>query len=219
MATTGTMTARQIITQALRKARFLAFGEEANADDATAARDEMNVMLKGWQNKGYNLWTKASMSVPVTTAASYTLDPVRPLTILSARFKRGDTEAPMEQMTRDEYDGLPVKTSTGQPTQFYYDRQREAAVFYVWPVMASTSGETIEITYDREVEDITDIGAEVDVPGEWWDAVIYNLAARLGESVPSQHSTIVAARAEALLRDAGAFDREGSVYFAGPWAD
>jgi len=219
MATTDVKTVRQIITQALRKAGIVAFGDDAEAEEAEAARDELELMLKGWQNKGYNLWTKTAMSMPLTTAAAHTLTPVRPLRILSARFKRSGTETPMESMTRDEYDNLPVKSSTGQPTQFYYDRQREAAVFYVWPIMASVSGETLEITYDREVDDVSDIGAEIDVPGEWWDAVVYSLAARMNETVPTNQGTLIAARAEQLLTEAGAFDREGSVYFAGPWAE
>lgn len=219
MATTDVKTVRQVVTQAMRKSGILAFGEDAESDDADAVRDELEIMLKGWQNAGYNLWTKAAMSLTLTTAAAYTLDPVRPLRILSARLKRNGTEIPMEQMTRDEYDSLPVKTTTGQPTQFYYDRQREAARLYVWPVLSSASGETVEITYDRELEDIANLSDAIDVPGEWLDAVVYNLAARIGETVPSERTPAVTARARQLLSDAMGFDREGSVYFAGPWAE
>lgn len=219
MATTDVKTVRQVVTQAMRKSGILAFGEDAESDDADAVRDELEIMLKGWQNAGYNLWTKTAMSLTLTTAAAYTLDPVRPLRILSARLKRNGTEIPMEQMTRDEYDSLPVKTTTGQPTQFYYDRQREAARFYVWPVLSSASGETVEITYDRELEDIASLSDAIDVPGEWLDAVVYNLAARIGETVPSERTPAIMARARQLLSDAMGFDREGSVYFAGPWAE
>lgn len=219
MATTDVKTVRQVVTQAMRKSGILAFGEDAEADEADAVRDELEIMLKGWQNAGYNLWTKTAMSLTLTTAAAYTLDPVRPLRILSARLKRNGTEIPMEQMTRDEYDSLPVKTTTGQPTQFYYDRQREAARLYVWPVLSSASGETVEITYDRELEDIANLSDAIDVPGEWLDAVVYNLAARIGETVPSERTPAIMARARQLLSDAMGFDREGSVYFAGPWAE
>ena len=220
MTTTATKTVRDIITMALRKAQFTGFGQEPSADDAEVARKELDVMLKGWQNKGYNLWTKTSATHTLAAGAVQALDPVRPLNILSVRFKRSasSSELPMTEMTRDEYDNLPVKTTQGTPTQFYYDRQREAARLYVWPVLAAAGGETLEITYDRELEDIADLGDIIDVPGEWWDAVVYNLAARIGEDVSTPSLQALSARAQMLLTEAGAFDREGSVFFAGPYS-
>lgn len=56
-----------------------------------------------------------------------------------------------------------------------------------------------------------------DVPNEWWDAVIYSLAARLSETNPSTRSAMVAARAEELLREALAYERDASVFFIGEW--
>ena len=215
MAVTGTKTVNKIVTYALRKAGVAAWNETPASDDASAAMDELNLMLKGWQNKGYNLWTKTGGSLALTTAASYTLSPVRPLRILSARLKRSGTETPMYEMTRQEYDELPNKTSTGLPTQFYYDRQREAAKLYVWPVLSTAAGETVEYTYERELEDIAALSDTIDVPGEWWDAVVYNLAARIAETVGLPRPPTLIMRAAELLREAGAFDREESVYFVG----
>jgi hypothetical protein len=183
---------------------------------ADTALSELNLMLKAWQNSGYNLWTYTSGSLALTTAASYTLSPARPLRILNARFKESATasEIPMWRMTRDEYDELPNKTTTGTPTQFYYDKQREAAKLYIWPVLSSATAQTIEYTYERELEDLTATSDIVDVPGEWWEATMYNLAARLMETVPLQRQNpIVPQRAVALLDEALAADREGSVFF------
>lgn len=216
MATTGTKTVRDIVTLALRKSSILGFGETPTSDDADAARQELELMLKGWQNKGYNLWTKTSGTLALTTAASYTLSPIRPMRILSARFKRGTTEQSMQELTRQEYDDMPIKTTLGTPTTFYYDRQREAAKLYVWPALSAAAGETIEFTYDREVDDVSTLTAVIDVPGEWWDAVVYNLAARLLESVTLPKPPSLVERAEVLLHEAGAFDREGSIWFGAP---
>lgn len=214
MATTSTETARSIIGDALRKIGVVAMDEEMTADQAAHGLRALNRMLKSWQNKGYSVFAKASQSVTLTTAASYTLNPVRPLEILSCRFRQNGIDRPLLQFTRDEYDSLPLKTSTGTPTSFYYDRQREAAVLYVWPVMAAVDGETLQITYTREFEDmgLTDV---IDVPGEWYDAVVYGLAARLSDDFLAPSPNVVA-RAEVELRDALAFDREGSVWFHEP---
>ncbi len=215
MAVTGTVTVREIVTAALKRAQITDISEAANADDAEVARSELNRMLKSWQNKGYNLWYKTGGSLALTTAASYTLSPVRPFRILSARFSDGTTERPMNSMTRDEYDDLPNKSTTGTPTQFYYDRQREAAVFYIWPALASASGETIEYTYERETEDIADLDDTLDAPGEWWDAITLNLSVRISEifGVPPSQTTVIRADQELML--ALGSDREESV-FIGP---
>lgn len=214
MAVTATDTARDLIGDALRKIGVVAIDEPMNADQAAAGLRALNRMLKSWQNKGYCTWAKATQSVTLTTAISYTLNPKRPLEILSCRFKQGGVERPMLPFTRDEYDSLPVKTSTGSPTTFHYDRQREDAVLYIWPGMASVNGETLEITYTRELEDL-DLASQVDVPGEWYDATVYGLAARMADDYDVNSPNVVG-RAEMELRDALAFDREGSVWFHEP---
>ena len=220
MATTATKTVRQICTAALRKAQVTSAEEAPSATDMAEAMDLLDMMLKSWQNRRYNLWTYTSGSHVLTTDAAQTLDPVRPLEIITARFKRNGIELPMTQMTRQEYDNLPQKTSTGTPTQFYYDRQREAARLYVWPVLATAAGETIEYTYARELEDVTDLDAVLDVPGEWWEATLYGLAARIAESYDLDGVlNKMAPRAAAKLEEALSFDIEGSVFFAGPYAD
>lgn len=212
MAVTDTDTVREICTDALREASVLAIDDPATAEEMGVALRALNRMLKGWQNAGHNLWTRASISVTATTSAVYTLDPVRPHAIDSVRFKRDGLEIPMIELTRDEYDTLPNKASTGIPTQWYFDRQREAARLYVWPVLASAGSETLEITYHREIEDLA-LGDDIDVPGEWYEAVVYGLAMRLCNSfkVPNVPALLPGLAAGALS-SALANDREGSVF-------
>jgi hypothetical protein len=222
MATTGTLTVRDVVTRALRKAGICGIGDDPTADDAQTAMEELDMMLKSWQNEGYNLWTKTSMSHTLTTSAAQTLDPVRPMRILSCRYKSSAaaTELVMTRMMRDEYDSLPNKTTTGTPTQFYYDRQRESARLYVWPLLTAATGQTLQITYDRELEDITSLDDTLDMPSEWFLAVVYGLAALMMETVPVRsQDQRVTQRAQMLLNKAGAFDQEQSVFFAGEYSE
>lgn len=220
MAVTGTRTIRQMCAAALRKAQVTSQDEDPQAADLAEAMDLLDMMLKGWQNAGYHIWAYTSGTLTLTTEESYTLSPERPLEIITARLKRNGIELPMTQMTRVEYDMLPQKASTGLPTQFYYDRQREAAKLYVWPVLATASGETIEYTYSRELEDVTDPDAVLDVPGEWWEATLYGLAARIAESYMNMQAYgMLAPRAATTLDSALSYDREGSIFFAGPYGD
>lgn len=215
MATTALYTARDLCEEALRLIGVVALDEPMDADTGKAALMSLNLMIKGWQNKEYSLWLTTSQTLNLTTAASYTLNPKRPFRIESARLVRSGIETPMWAMTRNEYDNIPQKASTGLPTTFYYDRQKEDALFYVWPVLAAANGETVKITYEREFEDLTDLSENPDIPGEWWETVAYNLASRLsmkfGVDAPK-----VDAYAKMTLDEALAADREGSVYFGEP---
>lgn len=215
MAVTDTDLCSEIIADAFRESQKVAANESPTSAENAIALRILNRMMKAWQNKGWHLWTVTSMSESATTSASYTLDPVRPFKIVSVRFKQGGRETPMIEMTRDEYDNLPVKTTTGTPTQWYYDRQREAAKLYVWPVPASVTTETLEITYHREIEDM---GASdvIDAPAEWYEAIVYNLALRLANYFKVQQQPVnLAALAQMALADALADDREASITFGG----
>lgn len=218
MATTGRYTIREILTQALWKIGVVGIGNEPTDEEMSVAEFAFNAMMKSWQNDGLNLWGVASQTLTLTTAAVYTLNPVRPVEILNANLKRGSIETPMIRLTRNEYDRLPLKTATGLPTQYYYDRQKEDARFYVWPVLAVANGESVVITYQREFDDQTDINDYPDLPGEFWEAAVYGLAARLADDFMIKDARNVIARAEILYDKALAYDREGSVFFAGPWA-
>ena len=216
MAVTGTQTVRDIITDALLDLEVGSIGLDADATLAAHAVRVLNRLMKSWQlNDDAPAFMKASQSLALTTAASYTLNPERPVRILSARFKRGGQEIPMIRLTRDEYDNLPVKTTTGTPTQFYYDRQKEDALFYVWPVLASASGETVEITYEREFEDV-DINDTIDLPGEWWDVAVLQLASRLVHAYGSEAAKqSIPMRAEMAMNKALGASVDGeSVYFS-----
>ena len=214
MPVSQTQTVREITTQALIKLGVVSADNSApEAFEADLAAAELNRMLKAWQAKHELLWTTARQSVTLTTDAEYTLSPERPFRILNARLKQSSgIEIPMNEMTRDEYDMLPLKTSTGLPTNFYFDRQRENARFLVWPVLSAANGETIEISYEREMEDVTDLNATIDVPAEWYDAVVYNLAARLSDSFMIQAPSIEI-KAQISLDLALSDSIEGSVYF------
>jgi hypothetical protein len=213
MPNTDTYTCLEVCTDALRKIGVVAADEQAQADEIESAGRALNRMLKAWQGRGYNLWAVSAESVTATTDAEHSLTDARPLEIQSIRVKRGGTEIPMYRMNREQYDMLPNKATTGIPTQFYFNRQRDAATFLVWPLFPSVTTETFEVTYIRELNDVV-LTDQVDVPSEWYDATIYGLAARLLDDYTISNPMLVQ-RAEEELRLALAYDREGSVYFCG----
>ena len=219
MATSGSidwsLTARQVITSALQRINMLAEHETPSAEMAARAMREMNYMLKGWQ-KYENLWRLTEGSITLTNAtASYALSPV-PHKVISARYRNSaGTDLPMEQLTREEYYDMPVKTSAGIPTQYYVDYQRAAVTVYTWPVLATVTTETVKYTFQRKFEDIDALENDIDVKAEHLEVVDFNLAARLSDCYgrSGEHINRVIARAQILLNDALNDDREDYIQF------
>lgn len=212
MATTLTYTVLDAVTEALREAGITPWGETPSADAADEARRSLRRMLKSWQARESFDWLSTNLSHTLTTAAGQTLSPVRPVRIHGVSYKSSGNEMPMQVMTQAEYDDLPNKASTGIPTSYFYDRQREAAVLYVWPVLAAASGQTLEITYEREMPDCDDLSETLDVPAEAWDAVVYGLAARLAMTT-QQNRPDLAVTAQGYWNDLLAGQNTGSVWF------
>jgi hypothetical protein len=219
MATSGTSTyslnARDIITLALSKVLVQEDQDFRAADIATGLMN-LNVMLKGWQLTGPNLWRQTEASLTLTAATqSYALS-TKPYSISSARYRSATgIDLPMELLTRQEYFDMPLKSATGVSTQYYFDRQRDSGTLYVWPVLASVTTETIVYTYQRRFEDITALTEDVDIPQEYLNTVSYSLAELLCDDFSSDDRTAAKlARTAGMMRAAAAAsDREPEYRF------
>jgi hypothetical protein len=213
MTTTFTHTIRDIVTDALLDIEAGRLGTPPAAAEMDLGIRHLNRIMKTWQGNG-SQFLRTNGSLTLTTSSSYTLTPPRPIRIITARLKRNGIETPMFRMTRDDYDDLPQKLSTGLPTQYYYDRQKETGTFFVWPVLTAASGETVEFSYEREFEDVTDPDDTIDCPVEWYDAVVLNVAARLSHTFGSaDRKALIKNEAIEALNTALGSDTEESVYW------
>ncbi len=216
MATSGSinfaMTAEEVIVFALKKLRVLSTGETPDAEQAEDAMQALTLMLKSWQ-KYESLWryTEGSATLLASTA-NYTLSPM-PHRVISARYYNGTTDTPMNLMTREEYFDLPLKLSTGIPTQYYVDYQRDSVV--IWQPLASVVAQTVKYTYQRKFEDVDALTNNLDIRQEHLELVGYNLASRLADDYGrgGEITGRVIARAESLLNDFLDDDREDEIRF------
>jgi hypothetical protein len=111
---------------------------------------------------------------------AYTTKLVRPLKVLSARRYNwdADTDTPMREFDRDEYQSLPLKTNEATPTGFFYDRRGGAnatGLFYAWP-QPGTTEDAVKMTVARPIQDFDAAGDNPDLPVEWIQAITFNLA-------------------------------------------
>lgn len=172
--------------------------------------------------------TVITLTAALTAAAAadnhvytYTTILQRPLRITHARLRQdGDTDIIMRKMARREYFGLANKSSSGNPTQYYYDPQLTNGKFYLWPTFASLQ-QTIRFTFSRSIEDFDSIANDPDFPQEWLEALIYNLADRFGPvyGVPAERRRMITEDAARFLSGALEFDVEDSSVMLRPATD
>lgn len=229
MTTSGTisftLTVAQVIQFAYQKLGLVRSGGTPTANELQEGIAELNAMLKEFAMEGLPIFTKTNGSFALTAAtASYDLNtlpagtPLQPLRIIQANYQTADAtprEIPMIELSRGDYSNLPVKTTPGIPTQFFFDKQNTTATFYTWPVLASPTTEQINLIYQRRIQDAGSASDTLDIPQEWLSMVGYNLSLRLipNYGLSDDVAKIVALEAQRLRQMAEDYERDNDVYF------
>lgn len=111
---------------------------------------------------------------------TYTSKIQRPIAIVEGRRISADrVDTPLLQVSRLEYMSLANKASSGIVNQFYYDPQITDGAIYVWPTCADVQ-DTLEFTIHKRIMDFDTSTDDGEFPIEWQDAIVNNLAIRIG---------------------------------------
>jgi hypothetical protein len=219
MTTSGetdwSLTARDLIKTAMQEAVILPAGTEPTADELSDCLVRLNALLKSWETRGYTLWREETITVAVTAATNPTTLDDDVYDVQTVRYVVSAThERPLTPYDRDNYQILPNKTQTGNPSIYYSNRQRDNVDLYLWPVPAENS--TVQVDYLRKIETVTDAAQTVDIPQDWQETVYVLLAVRIcgmfGVPVPDE----LGLRAQILQREIDEQDRPAA-YFMGSW--
>jgi hypothetical protein len=213
------MTAQQYIETALRKLVVLPSGGTISANQLAAGLSDLNDMAVTWRQFGLTTWARASQTFSlVNGTGSYTVGSggdvaiARPIRILDAYLTRDGTDIPLRQVSKSDYFGLSVKTTGGIPSQFYYNQETTLATLYLWPV---PDEDGLTLTFDYHVP-LTSMAAgdTLDVPDEWREAFVYNLAVRQAPDYGKAASAELRALAKDTLDLAkGSNNEETSIRF------
>ena len=152
-----------------------------------------------------------SASASSSTVFTYTTIIQRPLRISSSRRKThgADNEIEVYSWSRNEYFNQVNKSGTGTVVNAYYSPLLTNGRYYVWQT-ASSVNDYVRISFERPIEMVTDVSQTLDIPSEWYETVIYNLAERLTESytVPPQKQQVIFGKAQLLLENSLGWDEE-----------
>lgn len=145
---------------------------------------------------------------------------IRPLRIPFARryafapVGGNPIETPMIAMSRQDYQNLPNKSSTGTPTQFFYapyigTGDLGPGQLSVWPVPIDSSF-AMRFTWYRPIQDFTQASTIPDLPQEWANTLAWNLAYEIGleYEIPAQKWGIIVTKAQSSLDRVTGWDKE-----------
>lgn len=151
----------------------------------------------------------------------YTTQITRPLRIVGARryVFNGALETPMILMSRLDYRNLPNKTSPGTATQLFYDPRGGAnnqGQIFLWPAPSDVSS-AIKFTWWRMIQDFNSPANNPDLPNEWLNALVWNLAYQMAPEydVPEARFNRLEKLAAGSLDLVMGWDREAEAYFFG----
>jgi hypothetical protein len=157
-----------------------------------SANDQIGIVL----DTGFYQWTTVNgapsgttinLTAALTSAAStftpvytYTSALIRPLRMpFGRRYNFASAiDTPLIPLSRSDYMNLPNKTNTGILTQYFYTPLGGANVLgqlYVWPSPPDTTN-ALRFTYLRPIQDFNNAANTPDLPQEWINCLIWNLA-------------------------------------------
>ena len=207
------ITARDIIVQALRKIGVGSLGEVLAADEMNACLDALNVLLKSWSGRrllttaaiqesfplnggyaSYNIGLGTWQSGPGANLTALGFATAKPIRILDGCFIRDQngSDYPLNVISRELYNSYDTKTNRGLPTEIFYDAgstqqalQTGTVTFYLTPDTTNTY--TVFLVSEKPFSVFASLNDAYTFPDIYERAMIYNLAL---EVAPEYNKTV-----------------------------
>ena len=142
--------------------------------DAKTARRSLNLMFADWANRGLNLWTVTQETKSITSGtATYTLSSEFVDLLEVVLRNSSNTDFTLSQMSRNEYLTIPNKASTGQPSQYFFDRQTTPTIT-LWSTPDASY--TLVYYYVRRIQDADSLINNADAPFRFLPCMAAGLA-------------------------------------------
>jgi hypothetical protein len=213
-----------------------ASGQTVISLDATTnitAADHIGITLDDgtlhWSTVSSKTTTTATIALALTDSAAadnlvytYTNKIVRPLRIVDARSYDPESfeETHVGVIARKDYQMLSNKVSDGTINQIFYDPQLTTGQLHLYQT-STTVGNLLKFTWWRPIEDFSAAGDNPDLPQEWIQTLIFNLAVVMAPEfdVPSEKLQQIASMAGTFKDDMMGWDREAESFQFSPGFD
>lgn len=207
-------TVRDLVTDALMENGIISPGEMPEAEELDACIVRLNNMIKSWGVRGVT-WKQDTITVLGLANDPLVALPGEVREVNGARYIDSSVnERAMARWERDEYMILPNKIAKGTPSIYYVEKLTSGVNLRVWQV--PTVDFTLSLDVDLLMDTILDAGQFVDIPDEWMETVMTNLALRCGGIFQKEPTSYLLGRAQQLETEMFDSWRPAS-YILGPY--
>jgi len=215
-------------------------GETPSATAVTEAALTLNEVFQEWQVDGLQLWKvrtvaltgTISTGITITIGSGKNVTSVAPLKVLDMYYRNttSGADTPLLPITKDEYDRLSPKATTGVPNQVFYQTPEavDSAVnsgnaygtFHFFPALSTTfiADNTIYYTGQHPYQDFDASTDQPDIPRYLTNALVWALADQLAYEygVGLSERDRITKKAQVHKAIAMSFDQEEGSLFLSP---
>ena len=218
MATSGTTTFNLDIDDVIEEA-YERCGVRTNTGwNLKSARRSLNLLFSEWGNRGVHLW-KVVLKVQALTSGQSTYDTPQDCSdVLEAYISTSENvqlntkDLTLSKIDRSAYAALPNKGQTGQPSQYYIDRQLNPKIsLYLTP--NNITYQYVKYYYIARIQDAGSYTNQANLPYRFFPCMVSGLAYYLSQKIaPDRVAILKPLYEEELLRALEEDSQRTSVY-------
>ena len=190
MTTSGTAAFNLDLNEIVEEAFERCGSELRTGYDLRTARRSLNLLFADWANRGVNLWTLDSGTIPlIQGTATYNL-PADTVDLLEHVIRTGSGNASTQidvtitRISNSTYSSIPNKLQQARPIQVWVNRQITPQIT-VWPTPDQTGVYQFIYWRLRRIQDAGDGGTYTqDIPFRFLPCLVSGLAYYLALKIP-----------------------------------
>ena len=190
MTTSGVTTFNLDFPEIVEEAFERAGSELRSGYDLKTARRSMNLLLADWGNRGVNLWTIDSGTIPLVAGTATYVLPADTVDLIDHVIRTGagnvSTQADLTctRISSSTYATLPNKLTQARPLQIWIQRL-EAPQITLWPVPDNAQTYSLVYWRLRRLQDAGNGANTPDVPFRFLPALVAGLSYYLALKLPN----------------------------------
>lgn len=195
MATSGTTAFNMEFTDIAEEAWERAGREMRSGYDLKTARRSMNLLTIEWQNRGINMWTIESGTVPLIKGQTQYALPADTIDLLEHQVRTNSgnvatqSDLNLSRISVSTYASIPNKLTQGRPIQLYVERLRDAPLVNVWPV-PDTDNYTLYYWRMRRIQDAGSGAETSDMNFRFFPVLVAGLAYYIAMKLPEMANRV-----------------------------
>jgi hypothetical protein len=152
-----------------------------------SARRSLNLLLSEWGNRGVHIWKVTNHTQNLTAGTTTYTAPSDASDVLEMVFRNGSTDTTMTKISRSEYQAIPNKSSTGQPTQYFVQRNLSNVEIKLY-LTPETTDTQINYYYLGRIEDAGAYTDNPDAPYRFLPCMVSGLAYFLSQKISPERT-------------------------------